>query len=277
MIGKPELRLPADLWKRSLVIVVFVSCWMALGWILKLDANEYLLLGLPLTALFQLFVHRRPIRALWVRNGPRLRLSPTWFVLTVALAAYPVYELLSRGLHGGWVIICWFLCAILGAPASAYSLQHVNNRVAQAVWPALAGFVVFASLMVLVALSRFGWAAFHAMAGWEVIRSTLLYFPVCFFLEEVTFRGALDAYLYRPGEQRGMLSAMGLSFLWGLWHLPIVPLQDGLLVMALRLGLLHMGVGLPLALSWRIGGNLSVPAAAHAMLDGVRNALQLMK
>ena len=35
--------------------------------------------------------------------------------------------------------------------------------------------------------------------------------------------------------------------------------------------------GIPLCLSWRTGGNLLVPAAAHAALDGVRNALLLMK
>jgi len=30
-----------------------------------------------------------------------------------------------------------------------------------------------------------------------------------------------------------------------------------------------------LCLAWRMGGNLLVPAAAHAALDGVRNALLL--
>jgi membrane protease YdiL (CAAX protease family) len=34
-------------------------------------------------------------------------------------------------------------------------------------------------------------------------------------------------------------------------------------------------VGLGLAYAWRLGGNLAIPALAHALLDGVRNVVQL--
>ena len=40
----------------KLVAPVFIALWMALGWTLKLDPNQYLLLGTPLTVIFQLFV-----------------------------------------------------------------------------------------------------------------------------------------------------------------------------------------------------------------------------
>jgi len=54
----------------KLVAPLFIALWMALGWTLKLDPNQYLLLGTPLTVIFQLFVNRRPLRAMWVRNAP---------------------------------------------------------------------------------------------------------------------------------------------------------------------------------------------------------------
>jgi membrane protease YdiL (CAAX protease family) len=99
---------------------------------------------------------------------------------------------------------------------------------------------------------------------------------LCFMLEEVVFRGSLDSYLWRPGEKNALYSTAELSFLWGLWHLPIVPVEGSLFLVALRLGCFHMLAGIPLSLSWRTGGNLLVPAAAHAALDGVRNALLLL-
>jgi Type II CAAX prenyl endopeptidase Rce1-like len=265
--------------KRGLVVLVFVGGWMALGWVLKLDANCYLLLGVPLTALFQLVVSRQPIRASWVRNAPPFRVSFTWALLTVAIAAYPVYDLF-HSYQAGWVIICWMSCAILGAPAAAYSIQNFTRRAAgRSIWPSLGMLVVMSLLMVLGAVARHGMTVFTAAAWEEGVRSALRYVPVCFVLEEVTFRGALDAYLYRPGERRGTLSAAGLAFVWGLWHLPIVPqlTGTGLVPLALTLGIVHMAVGIPLALSWRTGGNLLVPAAAHGLLDAVRNALAVVK
>ena len=68
--------------ERRLVIGAFVALWMAMGWLLKLDGKAYMLLGLPLTAGFQVVVARRPIRALWVRNAPRLRVDRTWLLTT---------------------------------------------------------------------------------------------------------------------------------------------------------------------------------------------------
>src|SRR5271166_4518222 len=98
--------------ERRLVIVAFVAVWMALGWLLRLDANAYLLLGVPLTAGIQILVARRPIRALWVRDAPRVRVDWTWLLTTGALAALPLYEL-SQSYRAGWVVTGWFICAVL--------------------------------------------------------------------------------------------------------------------------------------------------------------------
>jgi membrane protease YdiL (CAAX protease family) len=113
-------------------------------------------------------------------------------------------------------------------------------------------------------------------ALWVGVQSTLLYFPVCFVLEEVTFRGALDGYVYRPRDTRGMATGIVLAAVWGLWHLPAVPADELSVRTVLAAALIHCIVGTILMVAWRIGGNLLVPAAAHAILDGVRNALQAL-
>jgi hypothetical protein len=47
----------------------------------------------------------------------------------------------------------------------------------------------------------------------------------------VAFRGAIDSHVRHPGERHGLgstvygiVSAIVVSVLWGLWHLPIIPL-----------------------------------------------------
>jgi hypothetical protein len=257
---------------RRLVVVAFVACWMALDWIFKLEANLYLLLGVVLTAAFQIAVARRPIRALWVRSAPPLRINVPWLLIAAALAALPVYEMYN-GFQLGWVYRGWMACAILGAPAAAYAIQNCDRSALKAA-PLAAGMVVaMSALMVVIAVLKSGGLTLKGWAFIEALRWTLLYFPVCFMLEEVTFRGALDSYLWRPGEKGMSSSTPEISFLWGLWHLPIVTSDTHLLLMALLLGCFHMLPGIPLSLSWRICGNLLVPALAHAALDGVRNVL----
>lgn len=101
-----------------------------------------------------------------------------------------------------------------------------------------------------------------------------LCFPATFLLEEVTFRGALDAHLHHDGETRGWQSAFFVSTLWGLWHLPVshalpFPLQVTELVVV------HVVLGVPLSMAWRRSRNLAAPAFAHAVNDAVRNAVML--
>jgi len=107
-----------------------------------------------------------------------------------------------------------------------------------------------------------------------VAKYLAVYFPVTFVLEEVAFRGAIDAHVHRPGASRGWQSALFVSALWGLWHLPVssgMPLP----VLVLILVAWHSLVGLPLSRAWRRTGNLAAPAFAHAAIDAVRNALLL--
>lgn len=60
---------------RLLQVCAFVGIWMWLGFGLHLTPDAYLLLGVPLTAIFQWLVRRQPIRALWVREAPAFQLG----------------------------------------------------------------------------------------------------------------------------------------------------------------------------------------------------------
>jgi membrane protease YdiL (CAAX protease family) len=105
-----------------------------------------------------------------------------------------------------------------------------------------------------------------------VAKYTAIYFPATFALEEVAFRGALDAHVHHEGDSRPWSSAILVSALWGLWHLPIstgLPLP----VLLVTLPAAHIVLGVPLSFAWRRTRNLTGPAFAHAAIDAVRNAL----
>jgi membrane protease YdiL (CAAX protease family) len=115
----------------------------------------------------------------------------------------------------------------------------------------------------------------HVLAvGGTVAKYLAIYFPLTFVIEEVAFRGALDAHVHHDGEGRGWLLAVFVSALWGLWHLPI---STGMALPLLVAELLtvHILIGVPLSFAWRRTRNLSGPAFAHAAIDAVRNALIL--
>ena len=105
-------------------------------------------------------------------------------------------------------------------------------------------------------------------------------FPVFFLLEEVAFRGCLDAYLAEgaateAGGPNSWFSAICLSALRGLRHLPNYPTTNVRGIVAAILGrvIVHILVGVPLSFSWRKSGTLALPAAAHALIDAYRNVI----
>ena len=108
----------------------------------------------------------------------------------------------------------------------------------------------------------------------EIATEWFLIAPIGFVVEEVFFRGALDTYLHRGEEGTGWLSAIFVSALWSLWHLPGQTIPAGQLLSTV-LGLLvaQILVGVPLSLWWRKSGNLVVNNTAHALLEAVRNGL----
>lgn len=264
--------------RRILDVTSIVALWIALGIGFHLSANAYLLLGIPLTALFQCAVRRQPLRALWVRDAVVFRWDARSWVIALALAAYPCYCLarnLSRRDFGA--ATGWYVAAVAGAFAAAFALRNFRR----ATWRDLGLCLAFAGtigilIMVQAAVvNGVGHRAFIARVG-EFLRSLALYVPVVFFLEEVSFRGAFDAHVCQPGESRQYATAFLVSALWGLWHIPVVYGQKPLLLLVPGLIGVHCAVGVPLSICWRRSGNLLVPGATHALVDAVRNALFIL-
>ncbi|HKF00322.1 MAG TPA: CPBP family intramembrane glutamic endopeptidase [Actinomycetes bacterium] len=267
---------PAGLDRPVVQSLLFVGTWMALGWLLPRDPNLYLLAGVPLTLAFQVLVRGRPVRRLWVRHGPPFRLDAKGWAIAGALALYPAYHLVRAPAAGQWSTKVLLGCAVPGAVAAAYALRQLRRgsvRVALR-WLALTAGV---GATVMVAISAPGFLTSSHPQPAEVLgtfaRSALVYFPLTFVIEEVSFRGALDAHLYRPGQPRPWLSALLVSTLWGVWHLPIADSRASLAATVAPQIALSCVIGVPLSFAWRRTGSLAVPALAHALTDAVRNAL----
>jgi Type II CAAX prenyl endopeptidase Rce1-like len=280
--------------RRWVEVLAFVGIWFAAGLLLDMSVYAYLVFGIPLTAGFQLFVRKRPIKDLWVRGGPGLslrRVSLKLAILAIMLAIFPSVFLVQNVVRGQRLdIILYSLAAIVGAGAAAYALGQFSRET----WRYLGLCLATAGLLgVLI------FAVPHILAGWSDASTTLptagrlgpttliwieqllLLIPVMFMMEEVAFRGAIDSHVRHPGENHGVgstvygiASAIVVSVLWGLWHYPISPIPHvSVIEHIVLIGYLEWAVGPFLSLFWRRSGNLMVPGFAHATIDSFRNAL----
>jgi membrane protease YdiL (CAAX protease family) len=256
---------------------LFVAAWVAVGLVLPSDPNLYLLAGIPLTVVFQLVVRRRPLRALWVREAPPFLLDRRGKVIAGLLMVAPLGFGVQAVTAGQWAGAAWMLAAASGAVAAAWALrEHRRGQTRQLLhWLAtttVTGGIVIAATLVPALLVPGGPLDPVAMvlAG---LQAVLLYFPVCFVIEEVAFRGAIDDHVHRADGARGVMSALFVSALWGLWHLPVAPQGLPVALIVAQLLLVHCVVGVPLSLARRRTGSLVVPAGAHALIDGIRNGL----
>src|SRR5262249_5949440 len=111
--------------RRYLECAAFVGIWLACGLALPIDANGYLLLGVPLLAVFQLGVRRRPVTGLWVRDAPALVLRWPAPGIATALAALPAYEL-GASLRNGQLgsTEAWLACCLAGAALAAFAMRE---------------------------------------------------------------------------------------------------------------------------------------------------------
>jgi membrane protease YdiL (CAAX protease family) len=260
--------------RRITEVTAFVAVWVAVGYLLPISSNGYLLLGIPLTIAFQVLVRRRPLRELFAAGTARFSLDRSGIVLAVALAVVPVVFGVRAVSGGDWTGAGWYLAATIGAACAAFAIRQGSLRSAlrAAVLPIAVGATGFVAV----------YSALHVSTGtpisarevvMTVVQYTALYFPAAFLLEEVSFRGALDAHVHHDGESHGLTSAVFVSALWGLWHLPVssglslpLPQLVGVLVVV------HIVLGVPLSLAWRRTRNLAGPAFAHGFNDAVRNA-----
>lgn len=263
---------------RVVDVGAFVAAWVGLGYLFHLGSEAYLLVGIPLTIAFQVLVRRRPVRELLVRrSGPGVVPSTRPDLRAVAVAALLALAPLVWGLQAArsedpW-IVAWYAAAVVGAAAAAYALRSTSVRAVlrSAALPTAVGVV---GNVLVVAVVDLATGVSLGVPGLllGVPKWLAIYFPATFVMEEVVFRGALDAHIHHPGEARGLRSALYVSVLWGLWHLPVSHSMPFPLLLV-SLVLWHCLVGVPLSYAWRRSGNLSGPALAHAAMDAVRNGL----
>jgi hypothetical protein len=84
--------------RRAVEVLGFVACWIALGYVLPIGANGYLLIGIPLTIAFQAAVRKQPLLHFVAGNAPQFALGSRDVLLAVALAIVPVYYAAEGGL-----------------------------------------------------------------------------------------------------------------------------------------------------------------------------------
>jgi membrane protease YdiL (CAAX protease family) len=273
---RPSLR------RRCTEAALAVALWMGLGWATGVDANGYLLLGVPLTVAFHHWVHRRPLHTLWVRDAPRFRFGRREALIAPLLAAAPTYALVRYATTSpsgvDWVRSTWFVAAIAGSVAAAFAFrQFRRGTIAQLLQCTAITGAIGIALDVSARLARGADSPLTGQAALTGLRWFLLYLPVTFVLEEVFFRGSLDAHVHRDGDAHARASAVFVAALWGLWHLPLVTPPEPLWTLwasAPLVVVVHVLFGVPLAIYWRRTGNLAVPATAHAFISAARNALQ---
>jgi membrane protease YdiL (CAAX protease family) len=268
--------------RRWLEAIAFVAILIAVGEIFDPSIVTYVLLTIPATALFQLLVARRRLEELWIRNGPRLERRTVHLAIALPLAIVPLITLATGDLEADDVI--YLLAAVGGGFIASYALGQANRGTLRyfglcMATAGLLGTLLLASSDIADLIDDIGRGAAAQPTGLSdkdlllFAQQWLIIFPVAFLMEEVTFRGAVDSHVQRPGERHGLATAIFVSLLWALWHLPTMPASFSLgeaLVAVLPLQLL---VGPFLSLYWRRSGNLAVTAGTHSFLDSVRNAL----
>ena len=268
--------------RKYIEVLIFVVVWMAAGWIFHLDTNGYLLLGVPLVVLFQLFIGRRPLRNLWVRDATTFRLGLIGVVLAALLILAPGYDLFFVALpKKSWVIASWLLCAMAGGVFAAFALSRQRASAAREGLPSfVAALLIGIGITAVLAVARHHSIGFPLSKLAFLVKQFLLYFTACFAVEEVAFRGALDSHVYRPrsaGQASGSpwLSAIFVSALWGIWHLPTAPVSSASAFAAVIpfVIVVHTLSGVPLCFCWRASATLALPAAAHALVDAYRNTI----
>jgi membrane protease YdiL (CAAX protease family) len=273
-----------DAARRYFETLAFVALWMALGWIFHLDTNSYLLIGVPLVVLFQRFVRQRPLRQLWVRDAAAFRLGKGGIVIAVLLMLAPGYDLIFVAVPKKlWIVALWLFCALAGAVFGGFAITQQRASAARRGLPSfITAVLIGIAIMAASALASRHDIGVPLSKLFLLLKQFLLYFSVSLVLEEVAFRGALDSHLYQPPtdgrrwSSSAWFSAIFVSALWGIWHLPTFPGASAAAFAAAIpvLIIVHTLVGVPLSFCWRASGTLVLPCAAHALIDSYRNCVQ---
>ncbi|HEY2514956.1 MAG TPA: CPBP family intramembrane glutamic endopeptidase [Polyangiaceae bacterium] len=285
----PSAPAPAlSLWgSRLAATLAFIALWVGLGFGLHLGPNAYIVLGVPLAIAFQRWVARAPLRAAWVQSAPPLRIDRRTVTLAALVAIGPAKAMLDAIHVREWgTLVSAVAATTLGSLGVAYTLRNMGRaglarHLKSAALAALPGIAIM--ILAAVAARLAGKLVLPAPrdAAWTFVDSLAQYVPATFAVEEVVFRGVLDAHVaaVAPGRRWRVATTVILCAAWGLWHAPVVysqgtpPMPFAALIA--RLLLVHIFAGLTLTYAWRRTGSLFASGVAHALVDAVRNALFL--
>jgi hypothetical protein len=290
-VHEPVARRPIganSLLLRSLIAGAVVAVIVALGLLLHLTLDEYQLLGVPILLGFQLGVHRQPIRTLWLRAGPPFRVDAAFVVIWILLSLAPAYQAVTALSRPDLGAAAFGALAVVGAFGLTYALRAMRRDTVRqlvlcmltvgaiGILPALLA-ALLPQVLHLHIRGAPGAAAHPGLLPTvQAAAGTFLLLPVGFVVEEVLVRGGLDTYVHRGERGTGWLSAVYVSALWGVWHLPgSIASGGGARLPSTIAGLVvaQVLVGVPLSLWWRKTGNLLVTDAAHGLLEAGRTVL----
>lgn len=259
---------------RYLLVAVAAGLNMAIGFVFHPGANAYLVIGMPITVLFQVFVARRPLRELWFIMGQEMKWDRWTSLLFVLFLIGPGQAIVSGFRNGSWAVTVYGIAAIAGAAGASLAFRVLDRANLLRLGLLLVVIIPAGAVRLIINTAAGG----HGSGNLEILarlstalQSLLFYIPAVFVAEEVFFRGALDSYLHRREKGMGWFSAAYISVLWGLWHLPIVhPLTRLTVAVIICVQLI---LGLALSWLWRRTGNMAMNGTFHAFIDALRNAI----
>ncbi|MBL7901160.1 MAG: CPBP family intramembrane metalloprotease [Bacteroidia bacterium] len=259
---------------RYVLTILFMVLYISLGFIFRLEAVSYLLLGVPLTVIFQLCIARQPLPKLWLRDSDKFRLNKLGWTITLCFIAFPIYKTIQLATQDELTLLNlgYYFATILGAFGAGYCYSNFTKKTANN----------FLLCFGITAILRMGFYFLPFLLGKSefnpdyirAIKSLLTYIPVAFVVEEVVFRGMLDTYIHQSKQLNGVWSALFISVLWGLWHLPLS--ADGSKpIWFVALGSITISLwGIILCIFRRLTGNIAVPGFSHAFADAIRDGLK---
>lgn len=144
----------------------------------------------------------------------RFALTRQGVVLGAVLAVTPALYAARAVSSGDRLSAGWYLAAVAGAVAAGFALraQTLATTLRDAARPIAVGAGGFATVYGIVHVAT-GTPLPAAAAMVALVKYTALYFPATFLMEEVAFRGAIDAHVHHAGERRGWASAVFVSAL----------------------------------------------------------------
>lgn len=262
-----------------LEVAGFVVVWMAAGLFLRLTVPVYFALGTALAFLFQLLVARRPWAQIWVREAQGFSLDLPAALIALALAGGASALLVAHvgGFARGGTQAWKFCLLVVGAVPAAFALRATKWAGLRAALPSMAAFYavgwIWSQVIAWISRAIGVNASAKLQFTWQqlpnIASDSLANFLYAFLVEEVVFRGVFDSHVATGkttcwGEFR---SAIFVSALWGIWHVPMqgrgvnLPLaQFGFALHIVSIAI----AGVPLAYCWRRSGTLVLPAALHA-------------